>query len=136
MSVLLQTTTRFLVKIMLLLSVLLVLRGHNYPGGGFIGSLVATSAIALYTLAFGLKTSGFDRWSPKIIALGLLCLLLSLVLPILFGKPPLAGLWFSFYLWGEKVKLGSPLIFDFGIYFLIIGSLSWLIAELEDKQTC
>lgn len=135
MSVFLQTITRFLVKIMLLLSVLLVLRGHNHPGGGFIGALVATSAIALYTLAFGLKVTGFDRWAPKIIALGLLCLLISLVLPLCFGQPALTGLWIKFFILGETVKVGTPLVFDFGIYFLILGSLSWLIAELEDKQS-
>jgi len=132
MSILLQTATRFLVQIMLLLSFLLVLRGHNYPGGGFIGALVATSAIALYTLAFGLKASGFDHWSPKIIALGLLCLLISFLLPVALQHPGLTGLWVEISLPGHGIKLGTPLLFDFGIYFLIIGSLSWLIAELED----
>lgn len=135
MSILLQTVTRFLVQIMLLLSVLLVLRGHNYPGGGFIAALVATSAIALYTLAFGLKASGFVRWSLKLIALGLACLLVSILWPVFVGKSALTGLWVSVPILGEPLKLGTPLIFDFGIYFLIIGSLSWLIAELEDKQT-
>lgn len=133
MSALLKTTTRFLMKIMLLLSILLVLRGHNYPGGGFIGALVGTSAIALYTLAFGLKATGFDRWSPKIIALGLLCLLISIAWPISQGQAALTGLWTTLSILGERIKLGTPLIFDFGIYFLIVGSLSWLAAELEDN---
>lgn len=133
MSVLLQNTTKFLVKIMLLISILMVLRGHNYPGGGFIGALIASSAIALYTLAFGLKASGFDNWSPRIITLGLVCLLTSLTWPVFVGKPALTGLWVKVSLLGSHTKLGTPLIFDFGIYFLIIGSLSWLIAELEDK---
>lgn len=134
MSVLLQTATRFLLQIMLLLSFLLVLRGHNYPGGGFIGALVATSAIALYTLAFGLKASGFDRWSPRIIALGLICLLLTWIIPLGLHQPGLTGSWLTISVFGESIKLGTPLIFDFGVYFLIIGSLSWLIAELEDKH--
>jgi multicomponent Na+:H+ antiporter subunit B len=135
MSVFLKNTTRFLVQIMLTLSFLLVLRGHNYPGGGFIGALVATAAIALYTLAFGLKATGFDRWSPRLIALGLLLLLLSYITPLGWGLPILSGLWTKLPLFNSSLKLGSPLIFDFGIYFLIIGSLSWLIAELEDKKS-
>ena len=83
MSVLLQTATHFLVQIILLLSVLLVLRGHNYPGGGFIDALVATAAIALYMLAFGVNAERFGCWSPRIIALGLLCF---------FAEYDLAGL--------------------------------------------
>lgn len=132
-SVLLQTATHFLVQIMLLLSVLLVLRGHNYPGGGFIGALVATAAIALYTLAFGVNAERFGFWSPRIIALGLLCFLLSMIWPLWFGQQILTGLWLKLSLWDDAVKLGTPLIFDFGIYFLIIGSLSWLIVKMEDK---
>ncbi|MEM9242485.1 MAG: MnhB domain-containing protein [Pseudomonadota bacterium] len=135
MSVLLQTATRFLVQIMLLLSILLVLRGHNFPGGGFIGALVATSAIGLYTLAFGLKATGFDRWSPRIIALGLLLLLISIACALFSGQAMLTGLWLNVAFLGNAVKLGTPLIFDFGIYFLIVGSLSWLIAELEDESS-
>lgn len=135
MSILLQATTRFLLRIMLVLSVLLVLRGHNYPGGGFIGALVATSAIALYTLAFGLKPTGFDRWAPKLLALGLVCLGVSFAWPLLLEHAPLTGLWTTLSVVGQSLKLGTPLIFDFGIYFLIVGSLSWLIAELEDKQS-
>ncbi len=135
MSVFLQTAARFLVQIILLLSILLVLRGHNYPGGGFIGSLVATSSIGLYTLAFGLKTSGFDRWSPLIIVLGLILLLISISVSLLFSQPILTGIWINIPFWSKGLKLGTPLLFDFGIYFLIVGSLSWLIVELEDESS-
>jgi multicomponent Na+:H+ antiporter subunit B len=78
---------------MLMFSILLVFGGHNYPGGGFIGALVATSAIALYTLAFNLKSSGFDLWDPRIIALGILCFLFSFLFPMLFNKETLTGFW-------------------------------------------
>jgi multicomponent Na+:H+ antiporter subunit B len=134
MSVFLKTLTKFILKIILLLSVLLVLRGHNFPGGGFIGALVATSGIALYTLAYGLKTTSFDHWVPWVIAIGLLCLLNSVVAPLLLHKASLSGLWMTFTFWGSSIKIGTPLIFDFGIYFLIIGSLSWLIAQLGSSQ--
>jgi multicomponent Na+:H+ antiporter subunit B len=118
-------------KIMLLLSILLVFRGHNYPGGGFIGALVASSAIALYTIAFSLKQAGFDRWAPKIIALGIICFALSFILPLLFNKVMITGLWTNFSLLFHSIKIGTPLLFDFGVYFCIVGSLIWIIAELE-----
>ena len=134
MSVLLQAATRFIVQIMLLLAFLLVLRGHNHPGGGFIGALIASAAIALYTIAFGLQAKRFAQITPWVIALGLLCLLVSLVLAVFWHEPILTGLWWQFSFMGETVKVGTPLLFDFGIFFLIAGSLSWFIAALEDKQ--
>jgi multicomponent Na+:H+ antiporter subunit B len=33
---------------MLLFSIFVLLRGHNEPGGGFIGGLIAASALAIY----------------------------------------------------------------------------------------
>ena len=38
---------------MLVFSVFILLRGHNEPGGGFIGGLIAASALAIYGIAFG-----------------------------------------------------------------------------------
>ena len=50
-SLLLRTAARFLVTLLLLFSIFLLLRGHNEPGGGFVGGLVAAGAFALYGLA-------------------------------------------------------------------------------------
>jgi multicomponent Na+:H+ antiporter subunit B len=52
-SLILKTTARFLMPFLLLFSVFLFLRGHNEPGGGFTGGLVAAAAFALYSIAFG-----------------------------------------------------------------------------------
>ena len=52
-SLILRAATRVLAPMMLMLSLFLLWRGHNLPGGGFIGGLVATSAIALQGIAFG-----------------------------------------------------------------------------------
>lgn len=132
MSIFLQVSSRFLMKIMLLLSVLLVFRGHNYPGGGFIGALVASSVVGLYTIAFSLKQAGFDRWAPKVILVGILCFLLSFCLPLLSNQAILTAGWANLSLLTHSVKVGTPIIFDFGVYFSIVGSLVWIIAELED----
>jgi multicomponent Na+:H+ antiporter subunit B len=51
-SLILQTAARMLVAVMLLFSIFLLLRGHDEPGGGFIGGLVAAAAVPLYSLAF------------------------------------------------------------------------------------
>ena len=53
-SMILSTATRYLLPLLLMFSIFLLLRGHNEPGGGFAGGLVAAAALALYALALGL----------------------------------------------------------------------------------
>ena len=43
-SLILRTTTRFVLPLLLLFSVFLLVRGHHEPGGGFSGGLVAAAA--------------------------------------------------------------------------------------------
>ena len=50
-----RTAARLLMPLLLLFSVFLLLRGHNEPGGGFVGGLVAAAAFALYAIAFGVQ---------------------------------------------------------------------------------
>ena len=56
-SSILQTATRFLMPLLLLFAVFLLLRGHNEPGGGFVGGLVVAAAFVLYSIAYGVSAS-------------------------------------------------------------------------------
>ena len=57
-SSILQTATRLLMPLLLLFAVFLLLRGHNQPGGGFVGGLVVASSFVLYSIAFGVDAAG------------------------------------------------------------------------------
>jgi hypothetical protein len=48
-----RTIAPLLTVVMLVFSVFILLRGHNEPGGGFIGGLIAASALAIYGMAAG-----------------------------------------------------------------------------------
>ena len=50
-----RTAARLLMPLLLLFSVFLLFRGHNQPGGGFVGGLIAAAAFALYAIAFGVQ---------------------------------------------------------------------------------
>jgi len=129
-TLILQTTSRFLFTLLLLLSVFLLLRGHNEPGGGFIGALVAVGAYALYALAHGLAAS--RKLLPvaplRLVGIGLLIALLS-GFPALFNQQPfMTGLWFKLL----EAKIGTPVIFDIGVYLTVFGALLSAIFALEE----
>ncbi len=135
-SMILSTATRYLLPLLLMFSIFLLLRGHNEPGGGFVGGLVAGAALALYALALGLRSArrvlGLDPRS--LIYFGLLTAALS-GLPALFR-----GLEFMTGLWSEQAlpvigKLGTPLLFDAGVYLVVIGVTLTIIFALMENGT-
>jgi multicomponent Na+:H+ antiporter subunit B len=134
-SIVLRTASRLLVGLLLLFSIFLLLRGHNEPGGGFIGGLVAAAAFVLYGLADNeisvRQAIHFDTRSY--IAAGLLVAGASALFPVLLGLPVLTGVWGEFELFGAAVELGSPLIFDIGVYIAVIGvALTIVLAMAEE----
>ena len=56
-SLILRTATRFLMPLLLMFALFLFLRGHNAPGGGFVGGLVVAAAFVLYAIASGTPAS-------------------------------------------------------------------------------
>ncbi len=120
-SLLLRKCSDVLMPFLLLFSVYMLLRGHNEPGGGFIGGLVAASAFILRNLA-GRQGLPFDP--ALFIALGLLLAVASGVPALLRGDPYLTGIWGPGVMLppAGDVKLGTVLVFDIGVYFTVIGS--------------
>lgn len=54
-SLILRTAAIIILPLQLVFSVFLLLRGHDEPGGGFIGGLVASGAFSLYLFTFGIR---------------------------------------------------------------------------------
>lgn len=132
-SLILQTATRFLVPLLLLFSFFLLLRGHNAPGGGFVGGLVAAAAIALYAIAEGVAAARqLLRVDPRsLIAAGLCVATASGILPLLGGGIFLTGLWVVAS--GNRPALGTPLLFDVGVYLVVLGVTVTIILSLAEE---
>lgn len=132
-SLILSTATRYMLPLLLLFSIFLLLRGHNEPGGGFVGGLVAAAAFALYAIAFDVATArrtlGID--SRTLIGLGLLIALSSGVVGLLAGQPFMTGLW-SEHAVPLLGKIGTPLFFDIGVYLVVIGVTLTIIFGLAE----
>lgn len=135
-SMILSTATRYLLPLLLLFSIFLLLRGHNEPGGGFVGGLVAGAALALYAMALGLRSArqvlGVD---PRtLIYFGLLAAAVSGLPALFFGLEFMTGLWSAQAL-PVIGKLGTPLLFDVGVYLVVIGITLTIIFALMENGT-
>src|SRR5690554_4470567 len=92
-SLILRTATRLVFSLMLLLSVFLLLRGHNEPGGGFIGGLVAAIGFILYSIAYDTDSAWkILHVQPRmLIAIGLLVAAAGGIIGLAFGDPILTS---------------------------------------------
>jgi multicomponent Na+:H+ antiporter subunit B len=121
---------------MLLFSVFLLVRGHNEPGGGFVGGLVAATAFALVLLSDGLEASRrLLRVDPLgFVAAGLLVALASGIPPLLRGSPYMKGLWLKVPL-PVVGKIGSPVVFDVGVYLVVVGIVLAILFALAEEES-
>ncbi|MDX2185304.1 MAG: MnhB domain-containing protein [Opitutaceae bacterium] len=138
-SQILMQTARVLFWPLVILSFVAYYRGHQLPGGGFIGGLLAAAAFVLIALGEG-TAAGRKRLvlaTPTWVAIGLL----------LAGSAALAGMFtrgvFFAPLWLEPIALpglgslhlGSPMLFDAGVYLVVVGFTSEaLFRWLEESE--
>lgn len=136
-SLIFRTTVRYLTPLLLIFSVFLFLRGHNQPGGGFAGGLVAAAPFALFSIAFGsAEARRVLHVEPHVlIGGGLLIALASGVIGLLGGHAFLTGIWGYFELPGfAPVDVGTPVLFDLGVYLVVIGVTLSIIFSLEEAE--
>jgi multicomponent Na+:H+ antiporter subunit B len=117
---------RILFPWLLVLSLVILYRGHNLPGGGFIGGLLGAAAFILLGLGDGMDEARRRlRLDPvTVLGIGLGIAILS-GLPGMFGdkKSYFVDQWlpdFTLPLLGE-MHIGTPLIFDVGVYIVVVG---------------
>lgn len=130
-----RTIAPLLTAVMLVFSVFVLLRGHNEPGGGFIGGLVAASALAIYGMAMGVEAarSALKVHPLSFAGFGVALAALAGVLSLAFDVPFLTGLWTIFELGDTEVAISTPMVFDIGVYFVVFGTISAVALALEDE---
>jgi multicomponent Na+:H+ antiporter subunit B len=130
-SLILATAARVVMAMLLIFSLYLLLRGHNEPGGGFVGGLVASSAVLLHGIANGVSaTRRLIRVDPRTIAvIGIAVAAAAGFAGALVGAPFLTGIW----MFPAGVPIGSPLLFDIGVYLVVFGAVTSLVLALEEE---
>lgn len=137
-SLILDTTVRLVFDAVLVFSVYLLFSGHNQPGGGFVGGLVAAGAVALRYLAGGLdEVRRIFRIRPwSFLSIGLALAVLTALVPVLLGDPLLdqEAVELHLGLLG-KAKVTSATVFDTGVYFIVVGLVLMAFEGLGEEST-
>lgn len=134
-SLVFRATTRAVTPLLVAFSLFMLLRGHNEPGGGFIGGLVAAGAVALVKLAEGAEAARrVVRVDPRsLLAAGLVAVVGSAVSGLVAGRPVLSGLWFETPIPGIG-KVGSVLVFDIGVFLVVVATVVLMVVELAEEE--
>lgn len=135
-SLILRTASPFLVGVTVLFSIYVLLRGHNEPGGGFIGGLMGASALATYMISEGPRaTRRALAVSPIAIAgFGLFIAGLSGVASLFSGDAFLTGLWWFPAFAPDLKYLSTVVVFDIGVYLVVVGTIVAIILGLEENE--
>jgi multicomponent Na+:H+ antiporter subunit A len=134
-SLILDTVVRAEFHTLLVVSVYLLFAGHNQPGGGFAGGLVAGAAFALRYVSGGVGEvrEAIRVRPPTLLGSGLLLATVTEVVPLALGESvaehdslsadlPLLG----------TVKTTTVLFFDAGVYLVVLGMVLMVLEVLGD----
>ena len=132
-SVILRTAGRFLSVLLAVVSVFVLLRGHNAPGGGFIGGLLMASALVLHALAYSVAGARrLMRLRPRaLIAVGVASMLVAGLAGLAGGGAFLEGGWTSVPL-PLAGKLSTILLFDVGVFLVVFGAAVAIVFEVQE----
>jgi multicomponent Na+:H+ antiporter subunit B len=127
---------RLIFGLLLIFSLVMLLRGHNLPGGGFIGGLIGALAFIVFSIGCGpANTRAALRLPPFVIAaLGLSCALFAGVLGWFAGAELFTSQWL--FIGATDTSKGFPLssvlLFDLGVYLTVLGSVMGMVLLLEE----
>ena len=123
-STILQIAQRYVRVFLLVFAVIALVRGHNHPGGGFIAGLLAGLSMVMKGFAYDLDLVAKQmKFAPeRIMALGILLILASALPSVMDGTSFMTAYWLQLKVpLLDELKLGTPLLFDIGVFFGVIG---------------
>jgi multicomponent Na+:H+ antiporter subunit A len=117
--------------LLLAASLVILWRGHDQPGGGFVGGLVAALSFGLVALAYGVDHAERSlRVSPlTLVGIGMLCTFASGLPAMIQGAPFLTHVWWEPGGW--LPKLGTTMVFDLGVYLVVLGAVLAFLFGLQ-----
>lgn len=132
-SMLAGTGSRTIVPTIVAVSLFLLVVGHDAPGGGFVGGLLAGAALLVVFLSQG--TRAVSRILPvdprTLLGLGIAVAVATAVVGLVAGSAFLDAGKLTLDLWLlGKFSVGSALVFDVGVYLVVVGLIATVLTEL------
>jgi multicomponent Na+:H+ antiporter subunit A len=122
-------------------SIYLLFAGHNLPGGGFAGGLVAGMALVMRYIAGGRYELGAAAPTDagRLLGVGMTLAVACAIVPLLFGEAPLtSGILEADIPVIGHIEFVTSTIFDIGVYLVVIGLVLDVLRSLGaevDRQT-
>ncbi len=143
-SLILATATRLVLPLLLLFSAFILIRGHDDPGGGFAGGLVAAIGFTLIVISEDVATArrALRVSTRSLTAVGLLLAMASGIAGMVMADAFLQAVFFDLpLLAGGRIELSTVFFFDVGVYLTVIGvtltivfTLAEAVAEERDVE--
>ena len=135
-SPILTTAMRLVLPITLLFGAYMAIKGHNEPGGGFIGGLIIAVALAMFRMTRGGDAlRAMVRVHPRVLVfVGLAIALATAVAPMLLGLPLLTSDVRVVHLpFGDELHFASAAIFDIGVLLVVVGVSLGIITRFSEE---
>jgi len=134
-NIVLEKTIKLFLFVMTGFALFVLFRGHDRPGGGFIAGIIASAGFLMYALVFGSnKLLALLKMNPRyIMGMGLLIALIASLMPAFWGLPPMTAMWQEInFISVVTIDAGTPLLFDTGVFVLVIGVVLGIITSIMD----
>ncbi|WP_434811974.1 Na+/H+ antiporter subunit A [Microbacterium sp. bgisy189] len=123
-SIILEVIVRVLFHTIIVVSIYLLFAGHNLPGGGFAGGLVAGMALVMRYVAGGRYELGAAAPTDagRLLGAGMAIAVACAIVPIVFGQEPLRStFWEAEIPVIGHIEFVTSTLFDIGVYLVVVG---------------
>jgi len=130
--IMLSMLMRPLLPLALVVSVYILLRGHNLPGGGFVAGLITSIALILQYVATGINLAQARMRIDflRVLAAGLIIATGTGLASLFLGQPFLTSAFTHVHLpFIGDFELASAMIFDIGVYLVVVGAVLVIMSE-------
>lgn len=133
-SLIVQKVAHLILLATLVFAVYLLLRGHEAPGGGFAAGIATTLGILVEAISVGFRRSApyLRRVVSVAWGLGMVFAVGAACLHMATGSPFFTHFHEGVGLPGAGVSLTTVLLFDLGVYFVVVGSTATAVAVLAE----
>ncbi|XAL99973.1 hypothetical protein OT109_01035 [Phycisphaeraceae bacterium D3-23] len=134
-SLILRSAMGLIFPLTFIFAIYMALKGHNAPGGGFIGGLIAATAMVMVRMSHGQAAMArLMPFHPRVlIATGLAIATLTGIIPLLFDLPMLTSRAPYIYPLGQEVHVPTAFFFDLGVFLVVVGVAAGMIFRLGEE---